>query len=302
MVQQQTLADYSTSLPPAPANEHPAGGYFAAVRLDDFSAESLAATTVYSRKDFYKISLITGHATYHYLDRTHTINPGECALVFTNRDVPYRWEVHDGVCSGYSCMFTADFLPLHTYHRPTDWTVFDADAQSVFRLGPDERAEFVTLFQKILTEQASSYRYKYDLLFLYILECIHGAMKLRPEPVAYPPTAATRLAESFKTLLASQFPLVYPSQELTLRNPQAYADKLAVHTNHLNRALKTVTGKTTTELLTERIMQEARALLLYSNWSISQISDSLGFDEPTHFGRAFRKHTGQTPSALRQTV
>jgi AraC family transcriptional regulator, transcriptional activator of pobA len=302
MVQQQTLSDYSTSVPQAPANGHPGGGYFVAVRLDDFSAESLAATTIYSRKDFYKISLITGHATYHYLDRTYTVEPGECVLVFTNRDVPYRWEVHEGVCSGYSCMFTADFLPLHTHHRPTDWTVFDADGQSVFRLGPDERERFVTLFQKILAEQASSYRYKYDLLFVYVLECIHDAMKLQPEAVTLPQTAATRLVASFNALLASQFPLVYPYQELELRNPQAYADKLAVHTNYLNRALKTVTGKTTTELLTERIMQEARALLLHSNWSISQISDSLGFDEPTHFGRAFRKHTGQTPSALRQTV
>lgn len=33
----------------------------------------------------------------------------------------------------------------------------------------------------------------------------------------------------------------------------------------------------------ERVMQEANALLLYSDWTISQISYSLGFEEPTHF-------------------
>lgn len=302
MVQQQTLADYSSTLSDDISKNRQSGGHFAAVRLDDFSAESLKSTTIYSRKDFYKISLITGHATYHYRDREYLLEAGKCALVFTNRDVPYRWEVHSGSCSGYSCMFTEDFLPMHTYLRPTDWTVFDAEAQSVFQLDPSEREKFTRLFQKMIDEQASTYLHKYDLLFLYVLECIHEALKLKPEIEYRTQTASSRLSNSFKTLLASQFPLVSTAQQIELRNAQAFADKLSVHTNYLNRTLKIETGKTTTQLITERIMQEARALLLHSNWPISQISHSLGFDEPTHFTQTFRKHTGQTPSALRQLV
>lgn len=275
------------------------GGYFAAVRLDDFSAESLKATTVYSRKDFYKISLITGDATYHYRDQEYKISPDKCALIFTNRNDPYRWEVNDGICSGYSCLFTEDFLLLHTHLRPADWTVFDTGRQSVFVLNEQEKNYFTLLFQKMITEQSSSYTHKYDLLFIYVLECIHSALKLKSEPETQTHTALDRLAEGFRNLLANQFPLVSPLQQLSLRTPQEFADHLAVHTNSLNRALKAVTGKTTTQLLTERMMQEARALLLYSNWSISQISYSLGFDEPTHFTKAFRKYSGQTPSSLR---
>ncbi|GAA4317019.1 response regulator transcription factor [Mucilaginibacter gynuensis] len=302
MVQQQILDDYSPSFPITQQTWRQSGGHFVALRLDDFTHENIAATTVYSRKDFYKISLITGHASYYYLDKEYLIEPGACALIFTNCEVPYRWEVHTGTCGGYSCMFTDDFLPLHTYHRPADWSVFNANGQSVFRLDLKERELFTAMFQKMLAEQASDYPHKYDLLFLYVLECIHGALKLEPQAETHAQTAADRLTEAFKTLLADQFPLVTPLQQLHLRTPQAFADKLAVHTNHLNRALKTVTGKTTTQLLTERIMQEARALLLHSNWSVSQISYSLGFDEPTHFTQAFRKHTGQIPTALRQMV
>ena len=302
MIQQQTLADYSSNLSGDITNDRRNGGHFAAVKLDDFSEKSLKSTTVYSRKDFYKISLITGHATYHYRDREYFVEPNTCALIFTNRDVPYRWEVHNGSCSGYSCMFTEDFLPMHTYQRPTDWTVFDADAQSVFLLTLQEKEKFITLFQKMISEQKSSYQHKYDLLFLYVLECIHEALKLSPELEFRSQTASTRLTNSFKILLANQFPLVLTSQQIELRNAQAFADKLAVHTNYLNRILKTETGKTTTQLISERVMQEARALLIHSDWPISQISHSLGFDEPTHFTQAFRKYTGQTPSALRQLV
>lgn len=299
MVQQQTLSDYTSSVPATVQSDQRNAGYFAAVKLDDFSAESLSASKVYSRKDFYKISLITGHGIYHYLDRKYLFEPGGYALVFTNSEIPYRWEVLDGTCSGYACMFTEDFLPLHTYRRPSDWVVFNPDGQSVFRLSEEAAVVFKDLFLRMINEQSSSYTHKYDLLFLYVLECIHGALKLEPAVKAGKHSAGDRLTESFKTLLAGQFPLVTPLQQVELRTAQAFADKLAVHTNYLNRALKAVTGKSTTQLITERIMQEARALLLHSNWSVSQISDSLGFDEPTHFTHAFRKHTGQTPSALR---
>lgn len=276
-----------------------AGGFFAAVRLEDFSAKSVAATAQYSRKDFYKISLITGHTSYFYHGKEYRLNGKEWALVFTNREIPYRWEVHEGVCKGYACMFTEDFLPLHTHLRPADWAVFNGSAQSVFKLDTKTKAAFTSLFEKMLNEQASNYVHKYDLLFLYVLECIHGALKLEPEKELQSRPAATRLAESFKSLLAGQFPLAYPHQQVSLRTPQQFADRLAVHTNSLNRALKEATGKTTTQLINERLMLEARALLVHSNWSIGQISSSLGFEEPTHFARAFRAITGQAPSSLR---
>lgn len=296
------ISEFSSSAPTDPLDESQSAGHFIAVRLDEFSADSVAATAVYTRKDFYKISLITGHATYHYQGHTYLIEPGDCALVFTNREVPYKWEVHHGACSGYSCMFTEDFLPLHTYRRPSDWAVFDAYSPAVYRLDKQQQQDFTQLFQKMLTEQASSYKHKYHLQFLYVLECIHGAMKLETVSAALVQTTATKLTDAFKALLAGQFPLVSPLQQVQLRTPQAFADQLSIHTNSLNRALKTVTGSTTTQWISGRIMQEASALLLYSNWSISQISHSLGFDEPTHFTQAFRKHTGQTPTTFRQVV
>lgn len=285
MIDTQPIHVFAPDLPGA---KDSAAGYFAAVRLEEFSAESLAATADYSRKDFYKISLVTGNTSYFYLGTEYRLDGNEWALVFTNREVPYRWEVHEGICSGYACMFTEDFLPLHTHLRPADWGVFNGNAQSVFKLNNVDNAFFTGLFQKMLQEQVSTYAHKYDLLFLYVLECIHGALKLQPEPEYTSSAATARLANSFKSLLASQFPLAYPHQQLGLRTPQQFANKLAVHTNSLNRALKEATGKTTTQLINERLMLEARALLVHSNWAIGQISNSLGLKNlrilPGHSG------------------
>jgi AraC family transcriptional activator of pobA len=301
MIGLQTLASfYADRLPLLQPDSLRGGADFTAWRLEDFLSD-MAQVGIYSRKDFYKITLTTGPATYLCADQRLVLDPGEQALVCTNTQVPYTWEVPaDGACRGYCCVFTEGFLPAHTHLRPADWAVFAPDKPAFFRLTAAQAAAFGGLFEKMLVEQASDYPYKYELLYHYLMECIHGALKLEPVAELHGATAATRLAAAFGTLLASQYPIVSPARQLALRTPQAFADALAVHVNYLNRALKDATGKTTTQLLAERLVQEARTLLLHTDWPIGHISYCLGFEEPTHFTRLFRKYAHCSPSSLRQ--
>jgi AraC family transcriptional activator of pobA len=301
MIGLQTLAEfYADRLPLLLPTGLRGGADFSAWRLEDFLSD-MALVGIYSRKDFYKITLTAGPATYICADQRLVLAPGEQALVCTNTQVPYTWEVPtDGACRGYCCVFTEGFLPAHTHLRPADWAVFAPDKPAFFRLTAAQAAAFGGLFEKMLVEQASDYPYKYELLYHYLMECVHGALKLEPVAEPHGATAATRLAATFGTLLASQYPIVTPARQLALRTPQAFADALAVHVNYLNRALKDATGKTTTQLLAERLVQEARTLLLHTDWPIGHISYCLGFEEPTHFTRLFRKYAHCSPSSLRQ--
>jgi AraC family transcriptional activator of pobA len=301
MIGLQTLAEfYADRLPLFLPTGLRGGADFSAWRLEDFLSD-MALVGIYSRKDFYKITLTAGPATYVCADQRLVLAPGEQALVCTNTQVPYTWEVpDDGACRGYCCVFTEGFLPAHTHLRPADWAVFAPDKPAFFRLTAAQATGFGGLFEKMLVEQASDYPYKYELLYHYLMECIHGALKLEPVAELHGATAATRLAAAFGTLLASQYPIVTPARQLALRTPQAFADALAVHVNYLNRVLKDSTGKTTTQLLAERLVQEARTLLLHTDWPIGHISYCLGFEEPTHFTRLFRKYAHCSPSSLRQ--
>jgi AraC family transcriptional activator of pobA len=300
MIGLQTLAEfYADRLPLLLPTGLRGGADFSAWRLEDFLSD-MTLVGIYSRKDFYKITLTAGPATYICADQRLVLAPGEQALVCTNTQVPYTWEVPaDGACRGYCCVFTEGFLPAHTHLRPADWAVFAPDKPAFFRLTAAQAEAFGGLFEKMLAEQASDYPYKYELLYHYLMECIHGALKLEPVAEPHGATAATRLAAAFGTLLASQYPIVTPARQLALRTPQAFADALAVHVNYLNRALKDATGKTTTQLLAERLVQEARTLLLHTDWPIGHISYCLGFEEPTHFTRLFRKYAHCSPSSLR---
>jgi AraC family transcriptional activator of pobA len=298
MIGLQTLAEFYADRLPLLQPDGLRGGAFSAWRLEDFLAD-MALVGVYSRKDFYKITLTTGPGTYLCADQRLTLAPGEQALVCTNTQVPYTWEVPEAACRGYCCVFTEAFLPAHTHLRPADWAVFAPDKPAFFRLTAAQATAFGELFEKMLAEQASNYPYKYELLYHYLMECIHGALKLEPVAEPHGATAATRLAAAFGSLLASQYPIITPARQLGLRTPQAFADALAVHVNHLNRALKAATGKTTTQLLAERLVQEARTLLRHTDWPIGHISHCLGFEEPTHFTRLFRKYAHCSPSSLR---
>ena len=111
--------------------------------------------------------------------------------------------------------------------------------------------------------------------------------------------ASQRITLLFMELLECQFPIDEDHSQLNLRSPSDFALQLNVHVNHLNRSLKETTQKTTSQLISERKLQEAKILLRYSARRISEIAYALGFDEPTHFSSFFKKHTRLSPTKFR---
>lgn len=78
-----------------------------------------------------------------------------------------------------------------------------------------------------------------------------------------------------------------------------YADMLNITAHHLNHVVKITCNKTACNIITDRIILEAKQLLLFSEDSISQISDTLNFNDSSYFSRYFRKNTGFSPSDFR---
>jgi AraC-like DNA-binding protein len=61
-----------------------------------------------------------------------------------------------------------------------------------------------------------------------------------------------------------------------------------------------MTGKTTTQLISERILQESKLLLKHSSWNVSEVAYSLGFTEVTHFNNFFKKQLNLSPTQFRK--
>jgi AraC family transcriptional regulator, transcriptional activator of pobA len=274
-------------------------GHFNVFRMKDLVAKNGGRPSmVYNRKAYYKISLIDGATTVEYADKT--INIQKSGLLFATPKVPYQYQAHRVNRSGYFCIFTGAFLMKSKSDVADDFPIFKPGAYPVFNISAKQGRELADLFEKMCNELASNYAYKYDSLRAYILELIHVGQKLHPG-ISERPTinAADRISVSFIELLERQFPIESPEHSIKLRTPNEYADQLSTHINHLNKLLKDVTGKTTTELISERIVQEAKILLKQTDWSISQISSCLGFREVAHFSNFFKKQTAFTPLSYR---
>ncbi|MFH6943502.1 helix-turn-helix domain-containing protein [Flavobacterium sp. FlaQc-50] len=152
----------------------------------------------------------------------------------------------------------------------------------------------------MLREVEGNYIYKYDLIRNYASELYFLAMKWTPpENLFQYGDANKRITMIFLELLEQQFPIQHKTDKLKLRVPNVYADEMFIHVNYLNRSLKKVTGKTTSQHLFERICTEAKILLKHTNWSISEICDVLGFDDLAHFNKFFKKQTGINPRSFR---
>ena len=149
-------------------------------------------------------------------------------------------------------------------------------------------------------EISSDYTHKYDVLRNLVLELLHFAMKLPSAKFdRQPMNASQRIASLFLELLERQFPIDDNHQTLNLRSPSDFAKQLNIHVNHLNRAVKENTDKTTSQIVTDRILRESKILLKHSAWNVSEIAYALGFTEVTHFNNFFKKHVQLSPLKFR---
>ena len=292
-----TGAELSTLLPSGIQQEVGHFNVFSIADLWQVGREEPSAP--YPCRSFYKISLLNGRSRLDYLDST--INIVGPALVFSSPKISHQWLPQGPAQNGHFCVFTADFLrPISSGVVLDELPIFKAAGFPVFQLSAAEAARVETVFQRMQEEMASDYAYKYDLLRTYVLELIHLGQKRQPATALHPAhSAPARLTSRFIELLEQQFPLENPQQQLRLRTPTDYADRLAVHVNHLNKVLRETTGRTTTALIMGRIAQEAQALLRQTHWTMAEIADSLGFADVAHFAHFFKRQAAVAPGAYR---
>lgn len=272
-------------------------GHFNVFRLEDCIVDG-ASTVKYSRRDFYKVSLLRGTNLYHYADKTIEVKGS--TLIFFNPQVPYGWQPMSADHSGYFCIFRESFFTGAARGNIHELPMMMPGGIPSYILTKAQDKEVSQLFKKMLTEINTDYVYKYDLLRSYLTEIIHYALKMQPSETLYQHTdAKSRITAVFTDLLERQFPIESPAQRFALRSANDFAKQLSVHVNHLNRAIRDTTGKTTTAHIAERLTAEAMALLKHTSWNVAEISYALGFEEPAHFSNFFKKQTSITPGAFR---
>jgi AraC-like DNA-binding protein len=233
----------------------------------------------------------------NYADKVVSVN--KQALFFSNPQIPYNCENLENIQTGFYCIFNQHFF--HKFGDLNQYAVFQPAGNHVFEITDEQVGLIKPVFHKMFEEIKSDYVHKYDVLRNLVFELLHFGMKI--QPVAQfdkqQINASQRIATLFLELLERQFPIDENHPNINLRSASDFAGQLNVHVNHLNRAVKDTTEKTTSQIISERILQEAKILLKHSSWNISEISYALGFREVTHFNNFFKKHVQLSPLKFR---
>ncbi|MBK6347297.1 MAG: AraC family transcriptional regulator [Bacteroidales bacterium] len=253
----------------------------------------------YNRRLYYKISLIKGKNLVEFAGKTVLID--KQGVLFATPKIPYRYTPRSGEQSGFFCVFTKEFLSRSKTGLLIDeLPIYQPNSDFVFQLNDDQYLEMEAIFRKMDAEMSSDYAFKYDLIRNYVLELIHTGQKLKPmDSTVITTNAASRISSLFIELLERQFPIESDAQVIQLKTPVDYARVLGIHINHLNKVLKETTGRNTSEIISGRIAEEAKLLLKQTQWNVSEIAFTLGFDEVAHFSNFFKKHTKLSPLKYR---
>jgi AraC family transcriptional activator of pobA len=254
-----------------------------------------------NRRDYYKISLITkGGGTLTLGQRTYVIKAP--AMMFVNPLEPKIWQP-EGEQDGYYCMFTEHLFETQRRYRDEllHHPLFQTGANPVLNLTEQQGNYMLQLFERLVKENKDCDAYRLDAITIYLQLLLLESKRIGVSEVVPPRTLTTAqlLAERFTDTLEKQFPITSEQEQLQLKTAGDFALMLNVHPNHLNATVKRVTGRTTSEHIRQRILLEARLLLMHTDWPIAIVAHCLGFEEPASFSHFFKSQTGHTPHTFR---
>ena len=109
--------------------------------------------------------------------------------------------------------------------------------------------------------------------------------------------------EGFSTpqqILLQKFIQLLNNFYIEKRTIEEYAQLLSITPNHLSQSIKVASGKNALSYIIERLLSEAKSLIQFTDYDISEIAYQLNFSDPANFGKFFKKHTKLTPLEFRK--
>ncbi len=202
----------------------------------------------------------------------------------------------DADAHGHIVLFTADFYSLGLRNREVLLEIPFLEHVSSFPVlapEPTERASIEGMFALMREEFSSGASHREVLLRSYLNVLLVHARR------TYERVAPEAAAHDADHLLVNRLRGLIERRFSSVRSPAAYAAELNVSQNHLNSIVQHMLGRTTTALIHERIVLEAKRLLFHSDASVKEVAFHLGFDDASYFTRFFRRHVGSTPQEFR---
>jgi AraC family transcriptional regulator, transcriptional activator of pobA len=263
------------------------------------------AATVERQPNYGIWWILTGAGTCRVDFRTHPFRPE--TLVFLTPYQPFVFAPESGeAVTGVLVEFTPEFFCIERHRAEVGCsgvlfnTLYDAP---VLRLDASGQAVRAPALAQMRAELERGGLAQDDalmaLLKIFLIQATRLKLDQQPTAVAADPSLTAPAPDA---PLASRLPDLLEQHFRTHKTAQAYAALTGVTAKALGRVVQRHFGRSVSELIQERVLMEAKRELFLTAASVKSIAYGLGFDDPAHFSRYFRRGTGVSPEGYRRAV
>lgn len=247
------------------------------------------------RKNFYFIGLVSNAGKTKITYDNTNVTELNSFLVFQAPGLLYSF-YRDNSAHGYLLYFKRECLSFFKPDFEKEFPFFNILHTNFFKLNHSRFREFEPHFEEVFSayETATSSQHIVAsvklLALLYQLKDFTNAFKQWEEGFTTP-----------QQILLQKFIQLVNNFYTEKRTIEDYAELLNVTPNHLSQSIKSASGKNALSYINERLLTEAKSLILFTDLDIAEISWQLNFSDPANFGKFFKKHTDQTPLEFRKS-
>jgi len=203
---------------------------------------------------------------------------------------------------GVALFFHPDFFCIHKHQAEIacNGVLFNNIYEPPFiGVSEDSSAALDDVLTQIRNEIQNTTLAQHEILVSYLkIFLIHcSRLKTQQTPLARIDLSAVRepfILQNLKDAIEKNFKTKHSASE--------YANELNISIKALAKATKTYFNKTITELISERIIIEAKRELYLTNKTVKEIAYGLGYDDEYYFSRFFKVNTDISPQLYRETV
>lgn len=248
------------------------------------------------RHSFYHLVLFTSGGGHHKIDfEQFRVKKGQMYFMIPGQVHSWQFE---GNVDGYVLNFSEAFLNsfLRNDHYLGQFPFLEGVAHNaVVDLDEVSSKGAAGFLKNILhEEQQKGFQFRdqqrLSLLSLFILVSRNIAAKTQHVTVKN------------NDLVIRNFRKLVEQHYTTLKLPREYAALLYITPNHLNALSNDILGKPAGEIIRDRILLEAKRLLINADLSISEIAWQLNFADNSYFTKFFKKQAGITPEVFRKSI
>lgn len=275
-------------------------------KLSDFQQEDLLISRFSSylqkhsdlsfphKHTFYHLVLFTTGGGIHAIDfKTFNVVPYQIYFMIPGQVHSWSFEGNiDGYVIHFSPSFFESFLLKNEYLEQFPFFSGIVDDE-VIQIDPSLQHQIIGLFEHIISEGENPGRMGLDLirsllLQVFILLSRTNADKKEKQARPYNIT----LLRTFQKLIEKNF--------ATLKLPRDYAELMYITPNHLNALCNDLLGISAGEAIRNRVLLEAKRLLINLNLTVAEIGYQLNFSDNSYFTKFFKKYSGSTPEEFRK--